>query len=88
MPFDKEFEHHLHEVMVSASTEVRDEIERHKRDSLWRAQKNNNAAAIPAAYSEAAIYAFRTRTRSVIDSYFQALDNCAMTPDRRGDNAD
>ena len=81
MPFDKEFEHHLHEVMVSASLEVRDEVERHKRELVWKAQQTHNGAAMPIAYSEAAIYAFKTRTQRIIDRYFQAFDDCGIMID-------
>jgi hypothetical protein len=81
MPFDKDFEHHLHEVMVAASLEVRDEIEQRRRELLWKAQQTHNAAAMPLAYSEAGIYGFRTRTQRVIDRYFQALDDCGIAID-------
>jgi hypothetical protein len=81
MPFDKEFQHHLHEVMASASLEVRDEVERHKRELLFNAQQTHNGAAMPIAYSDAAIYSFKTRTQRVIDGYFQALDDCGILID-------
>lgn len=81
MPFDEEFRHHLHEVMVAASLEVRDEVEKHKREVVWKAQQTHNSAAMPIAYSKAATYAFRTRTQRVIDCYFQALDDCGIIID-------
>jgi hypothetical protein len=81
MPFEKEFQHHLHEVMVAASLQVRDEVEQRKRELIFKAQQTHNGAAMPIAYSDAAIYAFKTRTQRVIDSYFQALDNCGIPID-------
>ena len=81
MRFDEEFEHHLREVMVAASLEVHDEIEQRKRELIWKAQQTHNAAAIPLAYSEAGVYAFRTRTQRVIDRYFQAFDECGIAID-------
>jgi hypothetical protein len=81
MPFNKEFEHHLHEVMVSASLEVRDEIDQYKRELVWKAQQTHNSAAMPLAYKEAGLYDFRTRTQRVIDRYFQALDDCGIAID-------
>jgi hypothetical protein len=81
MPFDKEFQHHLHEVMVAASSQVRDEVEQRKRELIFKAQQTHNGAAMPVAYSDAAIYAFKTRTQRVIDGYFQALDDCGILID-------
>jgi hypothetical protein len=81
MPFDKEFQHHLHEVMVAVSLQVRDEVEQRKREMIFKAQQTHNGAAMPVAYSDAAVYAFKTRTQRVIDGYFQALDECGILID-------
>jgi hypothetical protein len=81
MPLDEDFRHHLHEVTIAATDEVRDDVEQHKRELVWKAQQTHNGAAMPIAYSEAAIYAFRTRTQRIIDRYFQALDDCGIVID-------
>jgi hypothetical protein len=81
MLFDKEFQHHLHEVMVAASSQVRDEVEQRKRELIFKAQQTHNGAAMPVAYSDAAIYAFKTRTQQVVNGYFQALDDCGILID-------
>jgi len=81
MPLDSEFRHHLHELMVETSDKLRDELNQHKRTLIWEAQKTHNAAALPAAYSEASINAFRTRVSATIASYLSALEASGTTVD-------
>ena len=81
MPLNEEFQHHLHEVMVASSLQVLDEIEKHKRELIFKAQQTHNGAAMPIAYKNAAIFSFKTRTQRVIDGYFQALEDCGMLID-------
>lgn len=81
MPLDAEFRHHLHELMVETSDKLRDELDKHKRKLVWGAQLTNNSAAIPAAYSEASIHAYRTRVSATIASYLGALENFGIDVD-------
>lgn len=81
MPLDAEFKHHLHELMVETSDELRDELNEHQRQLVWTARQTHNSAAIPNAYSEAAIHAFRTRVETTIDKYLDALETCSISVD-------
>ena len=80
-PLTQEFKHHLHELMVETSDRLREELNAHKQKLVWEAQKRNNSAGIPVAYSDAAIYAFRTRVEATIKSYLDALDKCGIIVD-------
>src|SRR5664280_459990 len=81
MPLDQEFRHHLHELMVETSDRLREELNGHKQRLVWEAQKRNNSAGMPIAYSDAAEYAFRTRVQATIKSYLDALENCGIFVD-------
>jgi hypothetical protein len=78
MALDAEFKHHLHELMVETSDALRDELNEHRRLLVWKAQQTHNRAAMPSAYSKAAIHAFRTRVEATIDKYLDALDECGI----------
>jgi hypothetical protein len=81
MRFDDEFRRHLHDVMVEASLGLRDELNQHQREVVWKARQTHNAAALPNAYSAAAIYAFRTRVETIVTRYMAALGNCGIEVD-------
>ena len=81
MPLDQEFRHHLHELMVEVSDRLSGELSGHKQKLVWEAQKRNNSAGIPMAYSDAAEYAFRTRVEATIKSYLEALEKCGIIVD-------
>jgi TIR domain len=80
-PLSQEFKHHLHELMVETSDRLREELNGYKQRLVWEAQKRNNSAGIPIAYSDAAVYAFRTRVQATIDRYLQALETCGIVVD-------
>jgi diguanylate cyclase (GGDEF)-like protein len=81
MPLSGEFLHHLHELMIETSDKLRDELNNYKRERIWKAQQTHNAAAIPGAYSDASIHAFRTRTSATIASYLGALETFGIEVD-------
>lgn len=81
MPLSDEFRRHLHELMIETSLGLRDELNQHQREVVWRAQHTNNAAAVPIAYSEAAVHAFRTRIEAVTSRYIEALETCGIDVD-------
>ena len=81
MPLTDEFRRHLHELMVETSLELRDELNQHKREVVWKAQQTNNGAAVPIAYSEAAIHAFRARVETITARYMEALEKCGIEVD-------
>ena len=60
---------------------LRGELARHKRELIWKAQQTHNTAAVPIAYSAAAIHAFRTRVRAITASYLEALEACGILVD-------
>jgi len=68
-PLTQEFRHYLHELMVETSDRLRDELNEYKHRLVWEAQRRNNSAGIPIAYSDAAVYAFRTRVEATLKSY-------------------
>jgi hypothetical protein len=80
-PLSQEFKHHLHELMVETSDKLREELSAHKQKLTWEAQKRDNSAGIPVAYSDAAIYAFCTRVEATIKSYLEALEKCGFVVD-------
>ena len=80
-PLTDEFKRHLHELMVESSDRLRDELNAHKQKLVWEAQKRNNSAGIPIAYSDAGVYAFRTRIEATIKSYLDALEKCGVVVD-------
>jgi hypothetical protein len=73
MPLDSEFLHHLHELMVEVSDDLADEEGEFKRQLIGKALKKNNLAAMPIAYKDAAIHAFRNRVGKTIEKYIEAL---------------
>src|ERR1022692_2458091 len=77
----QEFRHHLHELMMETSDRLRDELNGYKNNLVWQAQKRNNSAGIPTAYSDSAVYAFRTRVEATIKSYLDALEKCGIVVD-------
>jgi rod shape-determining protein MreB and related proteins len=80
-PLSQEFLHHLHELMVETSDRLREELHGYKHRLVWEAQQRGNSAGIPAAYSDAALYAYRTRVEATIQSYLEALQTCSITVD-------
>src|SRR5271157_332705 len=85
-PLTQEFKHHLHELMVETSDRLRDELNGYKHNLVWEAQKRGNSAGIPIAYSDAAVYAFRTRVKATIESYLDALQECGIVVDATVEN--
>lgn len=77
----QEFRHHLHELMMETSDRLRDELNGYKNNLVWQAQQRNNSAGIPIAYSDSAVYAFRTRVEATIKSYLDALEKCGIVVD-------
>jgi hypothetical protein len=73
MPFDAEFEKHLHSLMVEAADATREEIERHKRELVYRAQQTHNSAAPPIAYKDAKLYAMEVRVSKTVEKYIEDL---------------
>jgi hypothetical protein len=51
------------------------------RNSLSGPEGRNNSAGIPVAYSDAAVYAFRTRVEATVKSYLEALEKCGIVVD-------
>ena len=67
--------------MVETSLELRDELNQHKREVVWKVQQTNNGAAVPIAYSEAAIHAFRARVETITARYMETLEKCGIEVD-------
>ncbi len=67
--------------MVETSDALRDELNEHQRQLVWAARQTHNTAAIPNAYSKAAIHAFRTRVEVTVDKYLDALETCGIPMD-------
>lgn len=80
-PLSQEFRHHLHELMVETSDGLRDDLNGYKQNLVWEAQKRGNSAGVPKAYSDAAVYAFRTRVEATVKSYLNALETCGIVVD-------
>ncbi len=80
-PLTREFKHHLHELMVETSHKLSDELNGYKQTLVREAQKRNNAAGIPIAYSDAAVYAFRARVEATLQSYLNALEKWGIVVD-------
>ena len=80
-PLSDEFKRHLHSLMMEAADKVRDENARHKNDLVHNAIQTHNSAALPLAYSNAAIDAFRSRITTTIDSFLNALETCGIIVD-------
>ncbi|WP_263378393.1 toll/interleukin-1 receptor domain-containing protein [Granulicella paludicola] len=78
MTLDKDFHTHLHELIVEASLNLREESAAYERKLVWEAQQTRNQAAIPLAYSRAAIHKFRTRVELVTEKYIAALTECGI----------
>jgi hypothetical protein len=72
MLLDGEFMHHLHELMVEVSEAVAEPEAKYKAELVWKAQKTNNAAAMPIAYKDAALHALRTRFDQTVAHYIEA----------------
>ena len=85
-PLTQEFKHHLHELMVETSHRLRDQLNGYRHNLVWEAQKRGNSAGIPIAYSDAAVYAFRTRVKATIESYLDALQKCGIVVDGTVEN--
>jgi hypothetical protein len=81
VPIDNDFRHHLHELRAATSLKLRDEESAYERRLVWEAQQTHNSAAIPIAYSNAKIHAFRTRAEATITSYLEALEKCGIEVD-------
>ena len=73
MPFDKEFRHHLHELMAETTLKQLDEEDAYKRRQIYEAQQTHDGAAVAIAYSNAKIHAFCTRVEATIQRYMEAL---------------
>lgn len=81
MSLDADFKRHLGELTAEVSESLRRELEEHKRQLLWNARQTHNSAALPIAYSEASIYAFRTRVEKTIAKFLEALESCDIVVD-------
>lgn len=81
MPINEEFRRHLHDVMIETMLGLREELNQHQRDLVFEAQQTHNAAAVPIAYSKAAIHAFRTRIEAVTTRFMEAIENCGVEVD-------
>lgn len=80
-PLTEEFKRHLHSLTMEAADKVRDETARHKNELVHKAIQTHNSAAVPLAYSNAAIEAFRSRIATTIDSFLNALETCGIVVD-------
>lgn len=81
MPLTEEFRRHLHELMVETSLGLRDELNNYQRETIAKARATHNSAAIPVAYSNAAIHSFRVRTEAILNRYLEALQSCDIPVD-------
>ena len=81
MALSAEFRHHLHELMVEVSDQLRDDLNDHRRKLIGEAQRTHNAAGIPGAYSKASLSAFRARVSATIARYLEALDTFGIEVD-------
>jgi hypothetical protein len=80
-PPSDQFKRHLHSLMLEAADKVRDEDARHKNELVHKAIKTNNPAAVPLAYSNAALDASRNRIATTIDMYLNAIETCGIIVD-------
>jgi hypothetical protein len=81
MPTTEEFRRHLHDVMIETMLGLREELNQHQRELVFQAQQTLNAAAVPIAYSKAAIHAFRIRIEAVTDRFMDAIEKCGVEVD-------
>lgn len=73
MPFEPEFKKHLHSLMVEVYEKTIDETEQHKCELLSKARATHNAAAIPIAHKDAALYGMEFRISRTIEKYIEAV---------------
>jgi hypothetical protein len=81
MPLDDEFRRHLHDLTIETLLGLREGEAEYERRLVWEARQKNNRAAIPIAYSNAAIHAFRTRAERLLERYIRALHECGVRID-------
>ena len=82
MSISDELRRHLYDVMMETMLGLREEINEHERELVWKAQQTHNGAAIPIAYSKAAIDAFRTRVEAVTNRLMETLENSGTEMDQ------
>src|ERR1039458_498664 len=81
MKIDDEFRRHLRGLSVEIMLSLRDEEDEYKAQVVFEARKTGNLAAVPLAYSEAKLHAFKKRARLTIERYMSALKNCDIDID-------
>jgi len=74
MALPKDFLHHLHEIAIEVSDNLRDEATARKEKLVFEAIRTQNKAAVSLAYKEAALQAFRERAEKTIERYIEAIE--------------
>lgn len=81
MPLSAEQKKHLEENWQNIQMRANDVAAKNQNDLLFRARAKNNAAAIPLAYSEAALYRLETTVRTQLDWALNELDAMGVLVD-------
>lgn len=74
MPLSEEQKEHLKKTWQNIQMRANDVATQNQNELLFRARAKNNAAAIPLAYSEAALYRLETTVRNQLDWTLNELD--------------
>jgi hypothetical protein len=81
MPLSAEQRKHLQENWQNIQMRANDAAAENQNELLFRARAKNNAAAIPLAYSEAAVYRLETTVRNQLDWTVNELDAMGVLVD-------
>jgi hypothetical protein len=83
MPLDSDQEKHLEENWQNIQMRANDEAVRNENELLFRARAKNNSAAIPIAYSEAALFRLETTVRNQLTWTVSELEAMGVMVDRQ-----
>jgi hypothetical protein len=81
MPLSVEQKKHLQENWQNIQMRANDAAAKNQNELLFRARAKNNAAAIPPAYSEAALYRLETTVRNQLDWTINELGTMGVLVD-------
>ena len=82
MPLSAEQKKHLEDNWLNIQMRANDTAAEHQNELLYRARAKNNSAAIPIAYSEAALFRLETTVRNQVDWTVHELEAMGVMVDR------
>ena len=74
MSLDAEFKKHLDSLRREVWENTHDELVNYKDELVFKAIKTQNAAAVPIAHKDAALYSTEQRVRRTIEKYIEAVE--------------